>query len=226
MLKFQSINKLTRLYAIRWLYGLLLLFSSLLCVKVCAASQVSPSPAKKILIMGDSLSSAYNMPVEKGWVSLLESFASKQGLNLKMINASISGETTAGGLSRLKNQLNKHQPDIVIIELGGNDGLRGLDLVVVQQNLLQMIKLSQQTGAKVLLAAMQIPPNYGRTYTERFTQLYANIAAQQKVVLIPFLLEGVATNKQYMQSDGIHPNSQAQPLIMQNVWQCLRPLLD
>lgn len=183
-----------------------------------------------ILVFGDSLSSAYNISIENGWVSLLQDLIDKKKLDITLINASISGETTSGGLQRLKSQLNKHQPDIVILELGANDALRGFNLATTKNNLTQMIKMSHQHSSQVLLAGMRIPPNYGRTYTKQFEQIYldlatGDLASEQSLVLIPFLLKSVAAQKQYLQTDGIHPNKKAQPFIMQTVWQYLAPIL-
>ncbi|MGX5201492.1 arylesterase [Aliikangiella sp. IMCC44632] len=180
----------------------------------------------RILVFGDSLSAAYNMPQDKGWPKLLQDLIKNKQLNIKIINASISGETTEGGLARLPKQLKQHQPNIVLIELGGNDGLRGFDLSQTRQNIAKMVELSQAHGAKVLLAGIQLPPNFGRTYTTKFYDIYQQIKETYQVSLIPFILEGVATNRELMQADGIHPNELGQPIIMQTVWQHLQPILD
>lgn len=209
-----------------YLYGLLIFFSSELFVTIYAQEQASiESENPTLLIFGDSLSSAYNMPVEKGWVGLLEQFLDKNNYAVDIVNASISGETTSNGLLRLEKHLKQHQPDIILIELGGNDGLRGFSLNTTKENLSQMIQVSLDHNALVLLAGIKIPPNYGKTYTEKFYQLYGELSKKYGVSLIPFLLEKVATKPHYMQADGIHPNVSAQPLIMQTVWQYLEPLL-
>ncbi len=209
-----------------YLYGLLLLFSSVLFVTIYAQNNDSlENNNQTLLIFGDSLSSAYNMPVEKGWVSLLQQSMDENNYSIKVVNASISGETTSNGLLRLEKQLKKHQPDIVLIELGGNDGLRGFNINTTKNNLSKMVQMSQEHGSQVLLAGIKIPPNYGKTYTEKFTEIYSDLSEKHSVALIPFILEKVATKPNYMQADGIHPNASAQPLIMQTVWQYLEPLL-
>jgi acyl-CoA thioesterase-1 len=215
-----------------YLYGLLLLFSSQLFVTIYASSHNTDqnnadikNSQQTLLVFGDSLSSAYNMPVDKGWVNLLQGFTQKKGYSLTITNASISGETTENGLRRLETLLKQHQPDILLIELGGNDGLRGFNLKMVKDNIQAMITLSQNYGADVLLAGIQIPPNYGRTYTEKFSAIFAELAKVNKTALIPFILEKVALESSYMQADGIHPNQAAQPIIMQTVWTYLEPML-
>ncbi len=205
----------------KYLISFLVLYSSLLF----GSSQLMAKPQQTILVFGDSLSAAYNIPTEKGWVSLLQDFFNQKNMPIKVINASISGETTGGGLLRLEKQLQLHQPNIVILELGGNDGLRGLDLVTTRDNLTQMVEMSRQHSSKVLLAGIRIPPNYGRTYTQRFTAIYDDLAKLQDVALIPFILEQVATKDEFMQGDGIHPNEKAQPLIVETVREYLSPLL-
>ncbi len=194
----------------------LLLFSGM------AAAQ-SASPA--ILVIGDSLSAEYGLQRDSGWVALLGNRLAKEQTGYQIHNSSISGDTTSGGLSRLPAALRRYGPEIVILELGSNDALRGLSLQMTQDNLSKMISLSQQSNARVLLVGMQIPPNYGRRYTEQFQQLFASAAEQHKVALLPFLFEGMATDRQMFQADGLHPNEQAQPILMQNVWEKLRPML-
>lgn len=189
------------------------------------SSQLTAKTQQTILVFGDSLSAAYNIPTEKGWVSLLQDFFNQKNMPIKVVNASISGETTGGGLTRLEKQLQLHQPDIVILELGGNDGLRGLDLVRTRDNLTKMVEMSRQHSSKVLLAGIRIPPNYGKTYTQRFTAIYYDLAKLQGVALIPFILEQVATRDEFMQGDGIHPNEKGQPLIVETVKEYLSPLL-
>lgn len=163
------------------------------------------------------------MEVEAGWVHLLEDRLTP---NHQVVNASISGDTSAGGLARLPQSLQTHKPDIVILELGANDGLRGLSLAQMKQNLTDMINLSQTSGAEVILAAMQLPPNYGPYYTKKFRQIYNDLTSSHNVTLIPFLLENVGGVTELVQEDGLHPNAEAQPIILENVWRYLLPLLD
>ena len=165
----------------------------------------------KVLVMGDSISAAYGMDIEQGWVHL---WASSQTSRLNVVNASISGETTAGGLSRLAQLLTQHQPRLVIIELGGNDGLRGYPLPTIERNLSAMVELSQSQGADVVIIPMQIPPNYGAAYTQQFYRIYATVSDRYKATLTPFFLEDVALQQDLMQSDGIHPTATAQPIML------------
>lgn len=181
--------------------------------------------APTILVVGDSLSSGYGFNLSEGWVSLLEKRLKDTGFPHRIVNASISGDTSRGGLARLPGALQRYQPDIVILELGGNDGLRALPLQTLEENLAAMIELCRQTGAQVVLAEMRIPPNYGPRYTEKFQAVYGDLASRYRVTLIPFLLEGVAGNPTLMQDDGIHPRAEAQPRIVDNVWPVLEPLL-
>lgn len=185
-----------------------------------------------ILVVGDSLSAEYGLPRGTGWVALLEQklAAEKQGQqrDWRVLNASISGDTTAGGRARLPGLLKKHQPAIVIIELGGNDALRGLPLDATEANLLAMTQTAQKTGARVLLAGMQAPPNYGADYTRRFAGIYPRIARQTGAALAPFLLAGVADQPDalaHFQPDRIHPKAEAHPAILNNVWEPLQKLL-
>jgi acyl-CoA thioesterase-1 len=182
--------------------------------------------ANTILIVGDSLSAAYGIPVEQGWVRLLERQLSAQCEHCSLVNASISGDTTAGARARLPQAIERHQPRIVVLELGGNDGLRGLSLAEMKQNLAAMIELARARGARVLLVGVQLPPNYGSRYTQRFEGVYRELAQEYGVVLLPSLVDGVGTREDLMQADGIHPNARAQPLIMARVWAHLEPLLD
>jgi acyl-CoA thioesterase-1 len=198
---------------------LLLIFITLLTVPPTAAGNAG------ILIVGDSLSAAYGMEISEAWPSLLQRRLEKDGHAYRVFNSSITGETTQGGLTRLPRLLEKHQPAIVIIELGGNDGLRGLPLEVTRANLSEMIERSQAAGARVLLAEMRIPPNYGRTYTEQFNGTYTELADRHGTVLLPFLLQEIALEPGMMQADGIHPTAAAQPVIMDKVWSALKPLL-
>lgn len=177
----------------------------------------------KVLVLGDSISAAYGIEQQQGWVYLLQTELRDES---DFINASVSGETTAGGLQRLPALLKEHHPNIVVIELGGNDGLRGYPILSIRKNLQELITLSIDAGAEVLLLGMKIPPNYGKRYTEAFEQNYTQLAKQNAVPLVPFLLSSVAGVPALMQSDGIHPTADAQPLIVQNVLPALREMLD
>ncbi|MGO3700934.1 MULTISPECIES: arylesterase [Halomonas] len=187
-----------------------------------SAPAINASEPPTVLIMGDSLSAAYGIEHEQGWVTLLEERLDDQAT---VVNASISGETTSGGLQRFSAILEKQQPDIVLLELGGNDGLRGLAPNQMRSNLASMIEQSQEVDAQVLLLGIDIPPNYGQAYRDAFTGVYYSLAEEYDVPLLPFLLEGVALNEQLMQEDGIHPTAEAQPMILDNVWPELEPLL-
>jgi acyl-CoA thioesterase-1 len=179
-----------------------------------------------ILVLGDSLSAGYSMPLAQAWPSLLEQRLAGNGHPYRVVNASITGDTTRGGLTRLPRLLDLHEPDIVVIELGGNDGLRGIGIEVTRQNLSAMIEASQASGATVLLTGIMLPPNYGQTYTERFQAIYPDLAERYGLPLVPFLLEGVALDPALMLDDGIHPNAMAQPRLLDNVWAVLAPVLD
>lgn len=181
--------------------------------------------AGTVLIVGDSISAGFGLDTRKGWVALLEQRLKKEGFDDKVVNASISGDTSAGGLARLPAALAAHKPQVVVIELGGNDGLRGQPPAQLQQNLASMIQQSQDSGAKVLLLGMQIPPNYGKRYVEAFNQVFGDVAQQKKVPLVPFFLEGVGGHPELMQADGLHPAVGAQDKLLENVWPSLKPLL-
>ena len=183
------------------------------------------APGPTIVVFGDSLSAAYGIRVEEGWVSLLQKRLTSQGYGYRVVNASVSGETTAGGLARLPRALELHRPAIVILELGGNDGLRGLSLDQVRTNLDSMIRQSRAAGARVLLTGMRVPPNYGPGYTEKFHGLFADLAQRYRLPLVPFLMENVALEKGLMQADGLHPNERGQPLLLDQIWPQLQPLL-
>ena len=176
-----------------------------------------------ILVLGDSLSAEYGLPRGSGWVSLLEAQLKKINSPASVFNASISGETTAGGLTRLPALLASKKPSVVMIELGANDALRGLPLSETEANLRKMIGMSKKLGAKVLLFGMQIPPNYGQSYTSQFKALYSSLAKEERIELIPFFLEGVATRPELFQADRIHPNVAAQTILFNNVWGAMGP---
>jgi acyl-CoA thioesterase I len=178
-----------------------------------------------ILVFGDSLSAAYGISPEQGWVALLTQRLHQQGYGYQIVNASVSGETTSGGVERLPRALKLHHPQLVILELGGNDGLRGLPLGATKANLARMVDLSTQAGARVLLVGMRIPPNYGPRYTEEFARMYPDVASQYHLPLVPFLLEKVALNPARMQEDSVHPNASGEPPVLDNVWPYLQPLL-
>lgn len=182
--------------------------------------------ASTLLVMGDSLSAAHNLRPELGWVSLLENQLSKSHPEITVVNASVSGETTQGGLARFKQLLSEHKPSWVILELGANDALRGYPLTQTKQNLESMIEQAHKADAKVLLVGNQIPQNYGKRYTEMFFNLYKELAEQYQLAYVPFMLKGVALNKALMQADGLHPNKEGQPVVLQNIKPALLPLLD
>ena len=182
--------------------------------------------APVILVLGDSLSAGYGIPVEQGWVSLLQRRLAERGFPHQIVNASISGDTTSGGLSRLPAALERHRPTLVILELGANDGLRGQPPMAMANNLARMIELSLQAGAQVLLAEMRIPPNYGPLYAQKFQATFGELAKRYDIPLIPFLLEGVAGDTTLIQDDGLHPRAEAQGRILDNVWAVLEGLLQ
>lgn len=173
---------------------------------------------KSILVLGDSLSASYNIELSQGWVQLLQQRLARQGYEHAVVNASISGETTAGGLNRLPRALALHQPALVVVELGGNDGLRGLSLAHIRENLQQIISLSSQAGAAVVLCGIRIPPNYGPDYTEAFARIFEELGQLPGVYPVPFILEGIALEPGMMQADGIHPGADAQARLLDNVW--------
>ena len=197
-------------------------FLSAALALMCMAQNAA---AGTILIVGDSISAAFGLDTRIGWVALLEQRLKQQGYDDKVINASISGDTSAGGLARLPALLAAHKPEVVIVELGGNDGLRGQQPAQLKQNLAGMIAASQNAGAKVLLLGMQLPPNYGARYTQAFAKVYDELAHEKQVALVPFFLQGVGGNPQLMQADGIHPAADAQGLLLENVWPALKALL-
>jgi len=190
-----------------------------------AAASASPATASVVLVFGDSLSAGFGLRIEQGWVSLLAQKIEHEGYGFRVVNASVSGETTAGGLARLPRALNVHHPRIVLLELGANDGLRGLPLDQTQANLDRMITRLQSQHIALLLLGLRLPPNYGERYTSGFMAMYQALAASHHIPLLPFLLENVALKPELMQADGLHPNAQGQPLLLDNVWPQLEPLL-
>lgn len=189
------------------------------------ASQTGYCASKTLLVLGDSISAEYGLPRDSGWVALLRQRCQQQKFKLDVINASISGDTTSGGKARLPALLIKHKPSWVIIELGGNDGLRGLPVSETQANLQAMTQAAQQAKAQVLLLGMRMPPNYGRSYTEQFFASYGKVAQQQKAALLPFFLDKIADDIALFQADRIHPNGAAQAILLDNVWPALLPLI-
>lgn len=179
-----------------------------------------------LLVFGDSLSAAYGIDESEGWVELLQQRLDESGYPHRVVNASVSGETSTGGLARLPAVLENHEPDLVILELGGNDGLRGLPLNALRNNLIEMVEMSQESGARVLLTGIQIPPNYGPRYTVPFFELFGEVAREKGIALVPFLIDGIPQQPELMQRDGIHPRAEAQIMIVENVWPYLQPLLS
>ena len=189
------------------------------------ALQNAAAADRTILVFGDSLSAAYGLRPEQGWVALLDKRLRAQGYGYTVVNASISGETTSGGLQRLPRALELNKPQILILELGPNDALRGLPLGNAKDNLSKMVELGEKAGARVLLVGMRIPPNYGPKYTADFVQMYADLSARYRLPLVPFLLESVALDSSRMQEDGLHPNALGEPAVLDTLWPQLVPLL-
>ena len=179
-----------------------------------------------LLVYGDSLSASYGIEQEQGWVNLLKSRLRSEKLPVDVVNGSVSGETTTGGLARLPAMLDSYQPELLILELGGNDGLRGLPLDLMRENLASMIDLAKASGAEVILTGIQIPPNYGPRYTAPFFEIYSALAKQKLLPLVPFLIDGIPQQPELMQNDGIHPRAEAQSMILDNVWPILKPQLE
>jgi acyl-CoA thioesterase-1 len=196
-----------------------------LTLLMAAPAATAAAAAPVILVWGDSLSAAYGIPLESGWVQLLQQRLRAQGYPHRVVNGSISGETTAGGLARLPRALKEHRPALVVLELGGNDGLRGLPLKQLRANLTAMVRQSREAGAEVLLCEMQIPPNYGQAYTQGFQRAFVEVARAERARLAPFLLADIATDRAAFQDDGIHPTVGSQPRLLEAVWPALQPLL-
>jgi len=189
------------------------------------ASASAYAQAPVILVFGDSISAGYGLSPGQGWVELLKTRLQSQGYGYQVVNASVSGETTAGGLARLPRALELHHPKIVILELGGNDGLRALPIAQMRANLTQMVTLATAVGANVLLLGMRMPPNYGPEYTKQFALVFSDLASEKKIPSVPFLLNDIALSPNLLQSDDIHPNALGQPILLDNVWPILKPLL-
>jgi acyl-CoA thioesterase-1 len=202
----------------RWLRGAL----AGLALALAAAPAFA---ARTVMVFGDSLSAAYNLAPEQGWVHLIGDRIARANLPWRVVNASISGETTAGGLHRMAEDLKRHQPSVVVIALGANDALRGLPVAGMRSNLEKMIRLAREAHAEPVLVGLMIPPNYGIDYAAQFRDMYADLAARQKTALVPFLLEGIADKPEMFQRDQLHPTAEAQPRIADNVWPALAPLL-
>lgn len=204
----------------------LIRFACLLWVFAFAGTAAAESPASRtIVVLGDSLSAGYGVKTQEGWVKLLEQRLAAQGYEYRVVNASVSGETTQGGVARLPRMIDLHKPAIVIVELGGNDGLRGLPLATSRENLKRAIEMSRKANAKVVLVGMVIPPNYGQRYGQEFRDMFAALAKQYEPAFVPFFLDKVALDPTMMQDDGIHPNAKGQPQLLENLWPKLRPLL-
>jgi acyl-CoA thioesterase-1 len=202
---------------------------SLLALALAGAGPATAAAPRRVLVVGDSLSAEYGLARGSGWVSLLEQRLANEKLEAQVINASISGDTTSGGRTRLPALLAQHKPTHVIVELGGNDALRGLPLAMTRDNLAAMLRASRAADARTLLVGMQVPPNYGRAYADEFATLFTSVAKAEGAALVPFLLAGVADSpkaESLFQADRIHPNAQAQPTMLANVWPVLKPLLS
>jgi acyl-CoA thioesterase-1 len=199
----------------------ILLFALLVTCNAAAATG-----ERTLLVFGDSLSAAYGLRADQGWVAQLQQRLASQGYGYRVVNASVTGETTIGGRGRIGRALTQHRPDIVVLELGGNDALRGLPVRETNANLKAMIEAARRAGSKVLLLGIRIPPNYGAAYAQSIDAMYLALAAEAKVPLVPFILEGFALDPHYMQADGIHPNAAGQPKVLENVWPTLSRLLE
>ena len=198
----------------------------LILLFVLALAAAAPArAAQTIVVFGDSLSAGYGLPQGAGWVSLLEQRLRREKLDYDVVNASISGETTFGGRNRIGAVLQEHTPAVVIVELGANDGLRGSAVETTRANLIAIVAACRKAGAKVLLVGMRIPPNYGPVYTRRFEAMFAEVARQQNTSLVPFMLQGFAEKREMFQADGVHPNAEAQPRVLDNIYKRLRALL-
>jgi len=212
-------------WAIGWLLAAMLVALAVPVQAQSARAKPAPAPARTVLVMGDSLSAAYGLPARQGWVALTAERIARQHPGWKVVNASVSGETTAGGRSRIARELQRHRPALVVIALGANDGLRGLPLAQMKANLEAMVRAAKGSGARVLLLGMRLPPNYGRAYAQGFEDVYRQVARQHEVPLLPFLLEPIALNRDAFQSDNLHPTAAVQPRLRDHVWTALGPML-
>jgi acyl-CoA thioesterase I len=206
----------------KWIVGL---GAALLVTTALAAAGNAYSAPKTVLVVGDSLSAEYGLARGSGWVALLQQRLRAEKVDATIVNASISGDTTSGGRSRLPALLAQHRPNVVVLELGANDGLRGLPVKAAEDNLRAMVDMAEKARAKVLLVGMRMPPNYGRAYTERFAGMYQDLSTEEKVPLVPFMLEGVALVPANFQADRLHPLATAHPTILNNIWPQLAPLI-
>jgi acyl-CoA thioesterase-1 len=193
---------------------------------VTFALAAASAHARTVMVFGDSLSAAYNLPVEKGWVHLVERKIKDAGLDWKVVNASVSGETTAGGLRRLPEDLKRHKPDLVLIELGANDALRGQPIAGIRSNLVEMIQLTRKARAEPVIVGLMIPPNYGIDYAAEFRALYPALAKAEKTPIVPFLLEGIADKPEMFQADQLHPTAEGEVRVADTVWAALKPLVS
>lgn len=200
-----------------------IVFGSVLAVN-STASAANKTPAT-ILVLGDSLSGAFGLDTDEGWVALLQQQLTRQGYDYRVINASVSGDTTRTGLSRIQPALKAHDPAIVIVALGGNDGLRGLPFSEIENSLASIIQRCKEQGTQILLVGVRLPPNYGAVYNQKFAELYRRLADSYQVPLVAKMLDKVAENRALMQADGMHPKAEAQPQVMENIWAGLKPLL-
>jgi acyl-CoA thioesterase-1 len=200
-------------------------FRTLLLVLSLLAPGAAAAAERSILVLGDSVSAAYGIAQSRGWVALLQGRLKRERLDYSVVNASVSGDTSSGGLSRVAAALEKHRPAVLILELGGNDGLRGLPIAEMRKNLSAIIERAQKAGARILIVGMRLPPNYGPDYTQAFEASFAALAKRHKTALVPFLLEGFAERPDLFQPDQIHPTAAAQPLMEERIWKALRPLL-
>jgi acyl-CoA thioesterase-1 len=205
--------------------SILLLSTSSSIAYSSTGTAISPVESTTIMVYGDSLSAGYGLPQKTGWVSMLKTQLEKQQAVYQIINASISGETTLGGLNRIEQALKRHHPNIVIVELGANDGLRGLPIKSIHDNLEAIVKACKQNKASILLVGMRLPPNYGTAYTKKFSAIYQQIAKRHELRLVPFLLAGFGDKPEYFQEDKMHPNKNAQEKILNNVWKVLHKMI-
>jgi acyl-CoA thioesterase-1 len=204
----------------------LVMTAILLASSPLALARAQAEAPRTLLVMGDSLSAAYNLPASQGWVHLLGERFARERLDWRVVNASISGETTAGGAARIEQALARHEPDLVAIQLGANDALRGLPIELASANLERMIRAARGHGAEVMLIGIRIPPNYGPDYAQALHDMYADLAEEHDLALVPFLLEPIAADRTAFLPDNLHPNAAAQPRLLEHVWKTLQPLLD